>query len=163
MGAESWRRLSKADQKTLRDWVCTDPAKATYDRHRGKHHPRPWELHVQSHIRGLRPKTEPNLWGGFEGDTLMAICQLHYDARDEWLKVCVVSRSITARGLGWGDKTLNHCIQLAAAWPDSGRAVDLYAQIHAENTPSQNLFLRHGFEPLNNAKGDLHTWSRLAS
>lgn len=158
-----WRRADASDVSAIQRFVCADPPKRTWDFHRAKKHPFPWELEVQSHIRSLNPgrlaKDEALLVGMRNGEIVSAthIC---FDIEAQNLMVLAIAtqvewrrRGISTVGLEWALDVLDQT-RLA-------HRLDCFtmSRIHPENEPSQRLFTRFGFRCVGPVEGPgLDVW-----
>ncbi|KAB1641693.1 GNAT family N-acetyltransferase [Gulosibacter chungangensis] len=138
---------SSADYNAFQSFVCTDPPNREFDRHRGLHHPRIWELETQSAIRNYRFPIQ-------SGDLAIAI----FDEKRNLTGACLATRTedndhliqaiavkLECRNSGIGSELLGRMLKETSNHQDSSGLV--VARIHRENEPSQQLFTRFGFIP----------------
>ena len=149
--AVSWTSASEADYAALQRFICTDPATKRYEPHRGKHHPRMYELEVQSHVRGLRlprPSDEMLLLGLEDGE-VVAASHLAFDSVQADMRVLAIATSLSHQGSGLGGEILDLSMAVMAETRDRHDLdCGAFAYVHPANMASKRLFSRRGWEPL---------------
>lgn len=157
------RALTSSDIPALQTFTCTNPDRKLYDPHRGKYHPRGWELDVQSHARGLRvPPSDGDVVRVLEGpDGQLAGVSLQSRMEAPFFHVVqLIAVSNEHRGKGVGRRLLEDALQQLADEPP-GSAV--LARIDHRNEPSKALFAKFGFEMIGSDQEEpqLETWLYL--
>ncbi len=144
-----WRSGTKAHQQALCQFVCTDPPKANYDEHRGKHHPRPWELEVQSHLRGQRLPAPPGsaIALGFDQQGLSAVVEYAFSRSEEQFIITALAVAQRCQRRRYGTEALQYVLQsLRVTRVNEGVDCGVFARIDPRNDASRSLFDRAGFE-----------------
>lgn len=155
-----WANAEQRHAAQLQQFVCTDPPKRTWDRYRGSHHPRPWEMEVQSHLRGLhlpRPKGEMLLLG-FDGSGIAAAFHFGQDDQREHFMIWAGACAQRCKGQGIGTEGLAIVMDTLMA-TKKHYALDsaVFTHIDPRNYVSQQLVEGAGFEYLNEYDG-YQTW-----
>lgn len=156
-----WQPAHPGHAFVLQQFVCTNPPKRAYDKYRGLHHPKPWELEVQSHLRERRPPlpTGEALLLGFQDGHLIGASHYGFDTSGEHFIIFALARAEGLQGSGIGDELLGQTLTYLRQTRDSeGLTCDVFTRIHDQNTASQGLFARAGFEFIRRLPGDLELW-----
>lgn len=151
----SWHEAIQADRETLKHFTCADPPQATWDKYRHqKHHPRQWELDVQSYFRQVKvPVRRPD---GLEymyllknRDEVLSAAHFGYDTAEEQFIIYAIARSTSLAGSGMGAVTLGMTLAFLRAVKGHGEFdCAVFARIHPKNEPSKKMFGNAGFEPV---------------
>lgn len=163
-----WRSIQATDTTGLQGFTCTAPAKSVYYPGRGKAHPYPYELEVQSYVRNLRPPGdgESMVLLGLSDAEIRAVACMSVARSDEpgieMFLVQAVAVTINCRGQGLGDAALQQSIQILE---DTNKKYNsdlpIAAKIHEDNAASQALFRRNGFEEDQPIGSSLVQWLRF--
>ena len=131
-----------------------------YEPHRGKFHPREWEMEVQSSLRTLHPPlpgSEALLLGLDDVGNLAAITRVSFDSEGEQLLVLAVAVHVDRRGRGIGREALDVGLEVLRSTKAANKMdCGIWARIHPENERSKQLFARSGFICLGVAGGSQH-------
>ncbi len=144
----TWHTAHQGHRYQLQQFICANPERDRYDGHRHSLHPRPWELEVQSHLRGLRPPGQPGeaVRLGFEGDELVAAIHFGFDSTGDEFLIWAVGVSVKHRGRGFGREAVKDVVDaLTRMKRDEKLKASLFARIWEKNKPSQRLFTEAGF------------------
>jgi hypothetical protein len=147
----TWRSATEQHRTALSQFVCTDPPKQSYDRHRGRHHPRPYELEVQSHLRGLKVPVAPGdaLLLGFDEDGIAAAAHFGFDDTQTQFMIWAVACAHRCRGRRHGREAVEVALQALAA---TKRHYDLdcgvFTHVDPRNGASRAMVASAGFEYL---------------
>lgn len=147
-GLKGVRGPLKSDTVALQNFICTEPSSALYDPHRGKHHPRQWELEVQSGIRRLKfPPHCGEVVRIAEAETgdLAGICIATPSENEHISIIQAIAVAVPYRRQGVGR------LLLASMLTELSTAAIL-ARIHHRNDSSIRLFDEFGFEPAGHDK-----------
>jgi GNAT superfamily N-acetyltransferase len=150
-----WRYAGKEDEPLREQFICASPPRWIYSRPRGRHHPRPWEIEVQSWIHPPRPIYDDELLLlGLDDQGIGALAWWSEDAgpSDVMLKAAAVD--VRYRGQGRGNcgpvaselmqETLKRLKQ--RAMDVRAETITIQANIDQRNVPSTRLFGTAGFE-----------------
>lgn len=83
----------------LNRFVCADPSSHGYEPRRGRHHPKQWELDVQSGIRGLRlpsPNSESLLLAFDSEAKIAAVSRMSFDL--DWEHLMILAIAVSGHG-----------------------------------------------------------------
>jgi RimJ/RimL family protein N-acetyltransferase len=148
-----WRGFEKAkDRDALRAFVCTDPEKKTWDGRR-RHHPREWELDVQSSVREHSPNVNNGevFILGFEDDSSVGAVSAwsRYAGEPGRVLLQLIAVSVQRRGCGraWANEAMAKTLEQVTAdarEADAERLL-LEARIHRNNRASKRMCEAHGF------------------
>lgn len=152
----AWADADRVHRQALTQFICTDPATNQYDRYRGVYHPRPWELEVQSHLRGMklpRPPTE-KLRLAYDDDGLAGAVHFCTDRdSDGNFRLLAIATALRCRGRKYGrallDQAFDVLVRTREAEGQDIAAVLTY--VHPQNEASMALFAGYGFELLEEA------------
>ncbi len=163
-----WRPARRQDRDALKRIECTTPGRKC--KHAGRwevHHPRKYELEVQSAIRSrINPPCQlPNhCLLGWDGDELAAVA--FYEELDGPAQVEVhavaVGMPYRRKGGGWADEMLKTVLDeiTLRAHEHGVDFVAVLAWIDGANRPSQDLFRRAGMRQTGVlAETTLERWS----
>ncbi|AZZ49468.1 N-acetyltransferase [Rathayibacter rathayi] len=163
-----WVLADASHEEALNHFVCADPPKWLWDKHRGRHHPSKWELETQSAIRGLRlpvPEDEGVILAMF-GSEIAGVIWLSFDVDETQLLVRAIATHIDYRGTGLGGRLLDEGLRLLEA-NRLYHQLDcaFWANIHSSNDASKHLFASRGFvdideSPVGTSPAGLHTWAK---
>lgn len=147
-----------------------------YEAGRGKFHPFPHELEVQSFIRDLRPpitKTSTVRLGFLGGDLVAVICMLClYEPAtgvldsESLLLLQALAVSNLHKRMGYGKSAMEEAIRVADlanwkhAYPQGGEPTPLLGRVHEDNAASQGLLQSYGFVYDTAYAEGLHLWIR---
>lgn len=157
-----WYSAEAEHRQPLDQFICTDPPKRLYEKHRGPHHPRVWELEVQSHLRGLRvPVAAGDLLGlGFDDAGLAAAIHCGFDDTGSQIMIWAVACALRCRRNGYGVQAVRLAISTAAATKRAlGGDFGMITHIDPRNDASRGLFRSQGFVYLNLNEG-YEVWVR---
>lgn len=155
--------------QTGRDWhrhavqqfVCASPDRWQWSKERGKYHPHPWEIAVQSQIRELKPRLAAGekLVLGMDADRrVAAVSYFGYDNTGEQFFIWAIARSVDHAGRGLGAAALEWTMKaLYATKAAEKKDCGVFARIDPRNEPSKRLFARFGFYKFG-VDGDLEYW-----
>ena len=156
MAPLSWRSATAEHRTALSQFVCTDPPKHKYEPGRGRHHPAPYELLVQSHLRGLKlpvPDDE-GLLLGFDSSGVATAAHFGFDDRHEQFMIWAVACAMRCRGEGLGKETLIMVLDVLRATKDRyGLDCGVFTHIDPRNAASRAAFASAGFEFLDVYEG----------
>ncbi len=162
----SWRSAVADHREALSRFVCADPENWQYDRHRGRHHPRPYEHEAQSHLRGLDLPVAPGeaLALGFDDVGIAAAIHFGFTTvirgEAEQFVIMAVACARRCAGLGYGGQAIDLCLDsLRATKEQAGLDCGVFARIDPRNDGSRALFGKKGFEYLDVFQG-LEVWVR---
>lgn len=163
----NWSQASRSDRKVLNNFVCTEPAKATWNGSRLVH-PRDWELDVQSGIRALRPPLGPDtvLLLGKDQQRCLAAVVLFSDTEGKpsevVLRALAVATHIRGAGGAHAREALSVALRVMAerARAAGARELFVFGRIHPRNGPSKRLCKGAGFEYLRMQDDVLEIWTR---
>lgn len=159
----SWREAGKHDAVALQRFICTDPPKRNYDRHRGQWHPAPWEIEVQSHLRGRHPPVPPDekLVLGVDPVGIAAAVHFGFDQDGEHFIIFAVACAHRCRGRGYGLRAVELALEVCRA-TKARYALDcaVFTRIDPRNTPSRKMAEAAGFEYLNQYDDGYESWIR---
>lgn len=128
--------------------MCTSPDRWEWSRERGKFHPAPWEIEVQSQLRDLKPKLPPGetLLLGTDGKTVVAASYFGFDSTGEQFQIWAVARHVEYAGQALGAAALEITLQsLRNTKKETGRDCGVFTRIDVRNEASQRMFSRAGF------------------
>lgn len=157
----TWAEAEAGDREELMAFVCANPSKHSYDKHRGRYHPSPWALEVQSQIRNLEPPVARRReWLSIGRDPVGIAAVIHYglDDEKEQFIILAVARAERCASAGYGRvalvNTINHLTFLKLV---DGRDCGVFTRVDPRNRSSQRMFEQAGFL---NLGGDNHyeTW-----
>ena len=158
-------QAERTHKELLTRFSCADPATEKYEPHRGKWHPRPWQLEVQKQIRTLglpRPDYERMLLSFHEDGEVGAVFLGRKSGdRPPMFIVNLLAVRADLHRLGVGESMLFCGLVELLEWRDESQlAIDeVYAFIHSCNTPSQALFAKFGFRNTGQHDGsDYDVW-----
>lgn len=148
--------LSATYQKQLDEWVCTQPEKQAYLPGRGRFHPAPWELAVQSLIRTTRitkiARTPNEIIIGLVAEGhLLAIAYMDYNVERQAFHIAYISVRIDHQGRGLSRRLLLTCVKAAKSnqlsRPDANTAKPLrfYCEVDSRNQASISALKSFGF------------------
>ncbi|MBF0689867.1 MAG: hypothetical protein IR158_19095 [Cellulomonas sp.] len=151
-----WSSARAEHKVALTQFICTDPAKKQYEKHRGKHHPKPWELEVQSHLRGLRVPVSADeaLLLGFDGEGLAATAHFGLDDTNQQFMIWAVACAQRTRGQHLGREALTVALDLMSRTKaryelDCG----VFTHVDPRNVASRKMCVDAGFEFLGTYEG----------
>lgn len=148
--------LSATYQKQLDEWVCTQPEKQAYLPGRGRFHPAPWELAVQSLIRTTRitkiARTPNEIIIGLVAEGhLLAIAYMDYNVERQAFHIAYISVRIDHQGRGLSQHLLRACVETAKNShfskfnPDGGKPLRFYCEVDSRNQASISALKSFGF------------------
>jgi ribosomal protein S18 acetylase RimI-like enzyme len=138
-------------RQPLSEFICADPPKHIYDPHRGRHHPRPYELIVQGYLRGLRPPLTGTsaLLLGLDDDGVACASHFGFDDTGEQFMIWGIATAVRCRRQGHGRELLDHVVGfLRSEKAKHGLDCGVFVRIDPMNEPSRALFAGRGFEYL---------------
>lgn len=140
-----WVEAERSHTPDLASFVCTFPPSKTFTGTRIGFHPVPWELELQSYLRGFRiPLREPDyMILGYDEDQLVAVVTFSRDGDDEYWIVDAIGRAYSHRNMGIGEEALTEALRRMDAFGLHGW---IATQIHPSNHKSRALFAKFGFE-----------------
>lgn len=148
--------LPSGYQQQIEEWVCTQPEKQAYLPGRGRFHPAPWELAVQSLIRTTRiskvARTPHEILIGLvtEGH-LLAVAYIDYSFSRKAFHIAYLSVRIDHQGYGLSQRLLNACISVAQSTCFSDIAMEgkntlrFYCEVDSRNRGSISALRAFGF------------------
>lgn len=160
MVVERWRELTRHDARELQEWICTDPPKRSYVPGRGRTHPKPWELDVQSYFRNSECFRSGLVWAGYDHEGLAAVAQISLDVPDDSAFINAASRAQRLCGQGIGDELVTECIRLVSGGSPRVAASAIGGLVDPGNHACKAMLSRHGFT-YEAKDGDLEYWARL--
>ncbi|WP_172592159.1 GNAT family N-acetyltransferase [Subtercola boreus] len=132
-----------------------------YDSHRGRYHPAPWEIEVQSGLRALRlpvPDTEAVVFSLDAAGEIVSAVHFSFDSEGQQIIILAIATRSEARGLGLGRQTLEAALQIVDRTKvEYGLDFGVWARIRPQNHPSKRLFSAAGFECIEDLN-DPETW-----
>ena len=138
-----WRTARRDDRVLLQSFTCTVDRPSDWR----EAHPRPWELEVQSYVRGLKPPLREDrvVRLGLSESQLAGIVIVER-LGDPFVHIPIIARALGRRGTAVGAAILEHALDTAASLvaPESERVI-VSANIHRRNVASQRCFERAGF------------------
>lgn len=156
--------LSATYQKQLEEWVCTQPEKQAYLPGRGRFHPAPWELAVQSLIRTTRiskiDRTPNEIIIGLvseEGEELVseghlrAIAYIGNNVERQAFHIDYISVHIDRQRRGLSQHLLRACVEAAKSNhfssfnADEGKPLQFYCEVDSRNQASISALESFGF------------------
>lgn len=149
--ALDWRSGEFEDRQPLSEFICANPPSHLYDPHRGRYHPRPYELIVQGYLRGLRPPVRGSsaLLLGMDDAGVACAAHFGFDSTGEQLMVWGIATAARCQRQGYGGELLGLVIGfLRTEKAEQGLDCGLFARVDPHNEPSKALFAHHGFESL---------------
>ena len=171
-----WRNFGSEHTDAVRAFQCTTPEKSQYEPGKGKHHPLPYELEVQSYIRNLRAPADntSTVRLGFLDDQLLAVvCMSCIQEQppekihpESMFHIQVVAVDVRYKRSGYGQLAIAESIRIADELNrkhlggTGAEPAPMVALIHGRNVASQELFKKNGFiydEPF---EGGLRQWIR---
>jgi RimJ/RimL family protein N-acetyltransferase len=158
-----WVEAEFKHRSALGRFVCADPPRSSWDKHRGKFHPKPWELELQSGLRNLRPPFPGGdllLLGLDEHGEIIAIVRIGWDIDVSHLLVLAVAVHADHQRNGHGRSALELALAVLTGTNEAYEGqCGFFAHIHQGNAPSQKLFASLGFENLGVMDSGSHeTW-----
>lgn len=154
-----WCEAEKAHEPALKAFICTDPPKREWDRWRGKHHPREWELEIQAYIHKLRPPFQLPyrvLLGFDDSEKLLAV--IMYDLLNDCNQVFVrgVACAHEARGNAYAGDAYEAMFEdiRGLGWTHD---FEVEGNVHVSNTASKRAFARIGGAHVR-TEGKYETW-----
>lgn len=158
-----WDEGGHKDRAELQRFICANPPKARYQQGRGKAHPAPWELEVQSSLRGLTPPTGPDerlLLGYTLENELAAAVWLGLDDHRLHFIVLAVAVNHSRRARGAGHQIVAVAMDELRRWQQSHHpeVTAVFARIHPNNVASRKVFARAGFDLLGTKQGIHEVW-----
>jgi hypothetical protein len=159
-----WCSGAREHKGALERFICADPEREKYVHGVGKVHPRPWQIEVQSYLRGLKlpVASGSGLYLGMDADGVVAAVEYGF-ASDSTLGadlylVAAIATACRARGQGHGGAALDLAVGSCVATNEElDLRHDLLARIHAENAESRGLFSSRGFAMVD-VVDDLELW-----
>lgn len=153
-----WVNAAANHRAALDRFVCTEPESQQYDRYRGRWHPRPWELEVQSHLRGLRLPVPPGaaLLLGFDpgGDGLAGAIHFGFEETGAHFMIWAVARDLRFAGRGVGREAVGQAMRSLRATKDAhSLSCGVITHIDPRNDASRAVFQAAGFEYLGSYDG----------
>lgn len=159
----NWSEATHADRAQLQTFVCAYPERYTLDRSTWqKTHPQPWQILIQSGLRGLKPPLwrPQRLLLGRDGQGIAGVALFEEDAQLDTFYIRAIARAQRLRGTRVADEVMQRVLEEMRS--DQRHVVDgirdVYCEVHWKNTASRKLVRRHGFE-MSGSQGDLETWS----
>ncbi|NKY08962.1 GNAT family N-acetyltransferase [Cellulomonas hominis] len=162
MPSAVWRSAGRQHRQALSQFICADPEKQSYDPHRGRHHPKPWEYEVQSHLRGLKVPVPDGSALALGTDAQGIVGAVHYGfvGEDEQFLIWAVATACRARGRGHGRQAVDYAIESCRLTKEQyDLDCGVFTRIDPRNEPSRRLFQSRGFEYLDVYR-DLELWVR---
>ena len=159
----NWSKASHAHRGDLQVFVCTYPDRYRIDPlTKTKKHDQPWQMRVQTGLRGLKPPLSPpqEMWVGYDDVGLAAVGLFEVRAEEEAFYIRAVARAYRRARRGIADELLSQLLDLITTHPafvERGFR-EIYCEIHWKNSSSKKLFKRHGFECIGHDE-DLETWA----
>jgi GNAT superfamily N-acetyltransferase len=150
-----WRYADKDDEPLRERFICASPPRWIYSRLRGRYHPKPWEIEVQSWIHPPRPIYQDEyLLLGLDDQGIGALSWWSEDAGPSDVMLKAVAVDVRHRGQGHGNcgpvaselihETLKRLKRHAV---DAGaESIAIQANIDRRNMPSKRLCGAAGFE-----------------
>lgn len=143
-----WRYISKQDRAERQRFTCAEPPKYRYGGGRLRHHPRPWEMDVQSFLRSHVPGPSQVMLAGRDGYGLAAL-----SAWDEspagavLLQAVAVTSRLRHQGGAWAVEMMEETLGRieARALARGGESPLVIARIDRRNTPSAALCSEMGW------------------
>lgn len=130
--------------------MCADPEKAKYIHPRGDVHPKPWEVEVQSHIRGHKVPVAESSAFMVGTDSAGVAAAIHYGfvGQDEkQFLIWAIATACRARRKGHAKAALSYALDSCAATKAKyGLDCGIFTRIDPRNEASQALFKSFGFE-----------------
>lgn len=164
-----WRRITtRRDARALSAFTCTTEFPRTPGGRRLPHD-RPWEWEVQRHLRQTSQhlRNDELVLVGMQGDEIIAAARLQFESVDDILQVFVAAIGVALpwrhQGGGLADRTLAKIhAEGAARATDVGCAhLVLTGKTHWNNTASQRMLQRAGWEPYGSPTGDYQLWGLI--
>lgn len=156
MARLTWHSAAAQHGQALQQFVCTDPPRRSYEKNRGPHHPRPWELQVQSHLRGLKvPVAQGSaLLLGYDQTRLATAIHFGFDDTGTQFMIWAVARGFAFAGQGYGRRALDRAMaSLRSTKTVHGLDCGVITHIDPRNDASRAMFKSAGFEYLRQADG----------
>jgi hypothetical protein len=144
-----WVSAAHAHREQLTQFICTDPARRQYEKHRGKFHPRPYELEVQSHLRGLKVPVgdDEALLLGYDEHGLAAAAHFGFDDTLSQLIIWALARAQRTAGQHYGREALAMVLYIME---NTKKRYDLdcgvFAYVDPRNDASRAAMRDAGFE-----------------
>jgi ribosomal protein S18 acetylase RimI-like enzyme len=161
--ALSWHRAEPQHRQALSQLVVTDPAKEQYDPHRGKYHPRRWELLVQSHLRGLKVPVAAGeeLLLALDDEGVTAAVHFGFDDTQRHFIIWAAARAIRCRGRGYGREAVEVAVEvLTGTKVEQGIDAAVFTFVHPKNYLSKAILDDVGFEYLGMYEDGYEGWIR---
>lgn len=137
-----WRYITKLDRAERQGFTCAEPPKYQFSGGRFRHHPRPWEMDVQSFLRRHAPGKGEVMLAGRDGSGLAALSAWDERTPDAvLLQAIAVSSRLRHRGGAWAVELVTETLGRIEA---RARAVGVeaplvIARIDRRNDPSEAL------------------------
>lgn len=162
----NWATATKEHKSSINQFICTDPSKLIYEPNRGKHHPRAWELEVQSVIRNLKlppgRKDEAVLLGTTKlTGEIAAVSYFGFDETGDQMLIWAIATAKEYQGSGIGREILGKTLLVLRTFKtEISLDCGIFTRIHTQNEPSKRLFGAAGFEFLgkNTTDPNLEDW-----
>lgn len=148
--------LPSSYQQQIEEWVCTQPEKQAYMPGRGRFHPAPWELAVQSLIRTTRiskvARTPHEMLVGLvtEGQ-LLAVAYIDYSSSRKAFHIAYLSVRIDHQGYGLSQHLLAACVSAVQSTyfsdivTQNNNTIRLYCEVDSRNKASISALHAFGF------------------
>jgi predicted GNAT superfamily acetyltransferase len=162
-----WCEAERVHRLAIEAFICTHPPRELWDRRRGRHHPFPWELEVQSKIHGRTPPVQlpHRMLLGFNRDALQAYISFELvedppGGEPPFVFVKAVACAHSARGRGYAGEAYEAMFADLSkmGWVDG---FEVEANIHRLNEASKSAFEKAGGYFMEEAIANLEVW-RLA-
>lgn len=159
----NWSEATHADRAQLQTFVCAYPERYAVDRVTWqKTHPQPWQIRVQSGLRGLKPPLSrpQRLLLGKDDRGIAGVGMFEDDVELDAFYIRAIARAQRLRGKRIADEVLERVLEEIRS--DQRHVVDgirdVYCEAHWKNHASKAMLKRHGFE-CSGDEGGLETWS----
>lgn len=143
-------------QAQIEGWVCTQPEKQAYMPGRGRFHPAPWELAVQSLVRITRlskvARTPHEIIIGLVAEgQLVAVAYLDYNSERKAFHIAYISVRIDHQRYGLSKNLLKACEEVAqsshfaTSIPEDTKTLRFYCEADSRNLASISALKSSGF------------------
>ncbi|WP_346846293.1 GNAT family protein [uncultured Rothia sp.] len=146
------RDLVSTDSSVLENWICTDPARTQFSPMRGKFHPAPWELSVQSLIRTqkiMKIDRSPNqiALGVFLEEIIVGVAFIDFNHPRNAFHIGAISCNINFQNQGMSQEILAEAVHRSIEHPKfkSIETKRFYCEVDSRNTKSIRALEKFGF------------------